>query len=60
MNEYQDQDSWFRVEGETEPGLWEFIADTDFDHEADAVRAEYAELDPELKTRVRRVHGLSA
>lgn len=58
MNEYRDQETWVRVEAFTDQG-WEFVADSDTQVEADGVCEEYSQLDPDLKTRTRRMHGLA-
>lgn len=60
MDDYRDQEVWFEVEGETDPGHWEFIGDADTQHDAEGIQAEYAQLDPDLNTRVRKVSGLPA
>lgn len=58
MDDYRDQATWFEVQW-LNGGRWETATDVDTDYEAEAIRAEYEELDPALKTRVRRVRGLA-
>lgn len=57
--EYQDQSTWWVVEIKR-PGssVWEWASEADTPVEADAIRNEFLDLDPELVTRKRKIKGL--
>lgn len=57
MNEYSDQDTWYRVE-RNEGGRWMSVLDVDTREEADDLVARYAESGATHSYRARRVHGL--
>ncbi len=59
-NEYQDQEMWYRVEGNY-GGVagWEMLADEDTREEAEAVQSACEQHNPGIRYRVRRMYGLA-
>lgn len=59
MNEYQDQEVWFEVQGKYN-GRWEMVTSEDTRALADETKSVYETEEPGTAFRVRRVYGLTA
>lgn len=58
MNEYQDQATWYEVQGKYN-GRWEMVTADDTREEADEDKKIYDANEPGTLFRVRRVRGLA-
>jgi len=58
MNEYQDQATWYEVQGKYN-GRWEMVTADDTREGANVTKSEYEENEPGTLFRVRRVRGLA-
>lgn len=58
MNEYQDQATWFEVQGNYGNG-WEMLTTDDTREGADETKIEYDENETDYPHRVRRMRGLA-
>lgn len=56
MNEYQDQETWFEIQGKYN-GRWVMLTTDDTREGAYVTKGEYEGNEPGTLFRVRRVHG---